>query len=280
LFIYKITNFQKIYIDTGMEKNNNLIGRRVRIIRLEDPYTRLKSGDEGTISYIDDSGSIFVDWDSGSKLALLPDLDEYEFIDSERQSLVEEGIVYKFSQFSRINESVSQDIDYLKEKIIEFSELFLDLESKFTWEMQDDDIVVRVRYTNDQIPLDYYYEWVINVDDTREEGLVRIHRLFSTNLEDVDDEFEEIFFSNIEESAQFIQDELRVYIQQNESVGYSFLLEKNIPLNPSLWASCKSWAKSRYEVWPSAYAVGAAAKRYKERGGRWKKGKKKSRSKK
>jgi len=280
LFIYKITNFQKIYIDTGMEKNNNLIGRRVRIIRLEDPYTRLKSGDEGTISYIDDSGSIFVDWDSGSKLALLPDLDEYEFIDSERQSVVEEGIVYKFSQFWKVNESVSQDIDYLKEKIIEFSELFLDLESKFTWEMQDDDIVVRVRYTNDQIPLDYYYEWVINVDDTREEGLVRIHRLFSTNLEDVDDEFEEIFFSNIEESAQFIQDELRVYIQQNESVGYSFLLEKNIPLNPSLWASCKSWAKSRYEVWPSAYAVGAAAKRYKERGGRWKKGKKKSRSKK
>lgn len=263
-----------------MEKNNNLIGKRVRIIRLEDPYTRLKSGDEGTISYIDDSGSIFVDWDSGSKLALLPDLDEYEFIDSERQSVVEEGIVYKFSQFWKVNESVSQDIDYLKEKIIEFSELFLDLESKFTWEMQDDDIVVRVRYTNDQIPLDYYYEWVINVDDTREEGLVRIHRLFSTNLEDVDDEFEEIFFSNIEESAQFIQDELRVYIQQNESVGYSFLLEKNIPLNPSLWASCKSWAKSRYEVWPSAYAVGAAAKRYKERGGRWKKGKKKSRSKK
>jgi len=280
LFIYKITNFQKIYIDTGMEKNNNLIGRRVRIIRLEDPYTRLKSGDEGTISYIDDSGSIFVDWDSGSKLALLPDLDEYEFIDSERQSVVEEGIVYKFSQFWKVNESVSQDIDYLKEKIIEFSELFLDLESKFTWEMQDDDIVVRVRYTNDQIPLDYYYEWVINVDDTREEGLVRIHRLFSTNLEDVDDEFEEIFFSNIEEATQFIQDELRVYIQQNESVGYSFLLEKNIPLNPSLWASCKSWAKSRYEVWPSAYAVGAAAKRYKERGGRWKKGKKKSRSKK
>jgi hypothetical protein len=56
-----------------------------------------------------------------------------------------------------------------------------------------------------------------------------------------------------------------------------FILEKNVPLNSSLWSSCKEWAKQRYEVWPSAYAVGAAAKRYKEKGGRWKKGKKKTR---
>jgi hypothetical protein len=279
LFIYKITIFQKIYIPTDMNENSNLIGKRVRIIRLEDPYTKLKSGDEGKISYIDDMGSIFVDWDSGSKLALLPDIDEYEILDTQVQSQIE-GVIYKFSQFYRINEDISQDINYLKEKMIEFSELFSGLESKFDWEMQDDDIVVKVRYTSDELDLDYYYEWVINIDENREEGLVRIHKLFSTNLEDLDDEFEELYFSGIEEAVGFIQDELKLYIQHNESVGYSFLLEKNIPLNPSLWNSCKSWAKSRYEVWPSAYAVGAAAKRYKEKGGRWKKGKKKSRSKK
>jgi len=263
-----------------MKEKDNLIGKRVRIIRLEDPYTKLRSGEEGKISYIDDMGSIFVDWDSGSKLALLPDIDEYEILDNQVQSQIEEGVIYKFSQFYQINEDISQDIDYLKEKMIEFSELFSGLESKFDWEMQDDDIVVKVRYTSDELDLDYYYEWVINIDENREEGLVRIHKLFSTNLEDLDDEFQELYFSGVEEAVGFIQDELKLYIQHNESIGYSFLLEKNIPLNPSLWASCKSWAKSRYEVWPSAYAVGAAAKRYKERGGRWKKGKKKSRSKK
>lgn len=50
---------------------------------------------------------------------------------------------------------------------------------------------------------------------------------------------------------------------------------KNKPTNPSLWSQCKSWAKSKYDVWPSAYAVGAAAKRYKSKGGRWKKKSKK-----
>jgi hypothetical protein len=52
------------------------------------------------------------------------------------------------------------------------------------------------------------------------------------------------------------------------------ILEKNVPNDPSLWSSCKSWAKSKYDVWPSAYACGAAAKRYKKKGGTWRKSKK------
>lgn len=56
---------------------------------------------------------------------------------------------------------------------------------------------------------------------------------------------------------------------------YSLILEKNIPTNPSLWSSCKDWAKSKYDVWPSAYACGAAAKRYKSKGGKWEKKKSK-----
>ena len=34
------------------------------------------------------------------------------------------------------------------------------------------------------------------------------------------------------------------------------------PFN-KLSEACKSWAKSRYDVWPSAYASGAAVKRQK-----------------
>ena len=51
---------------------------------------------------------------------------------------------------------------------------------------------------------------------------------------------------------------------------------KNTPTNPSLWSECKAWAKSKYDVWPSAYACGAAAKRYKSKGGKWKKKKSKT----
>ncbi len=66
------------------------------------------------------------------------------------------------------------------------------------------------------------------------------------------------------EGFEFIFDSYQEYL----------IVEKNIPTNPELWSSCKTWAKSRYDVWPSAYAVGAAAKRYKLKGGKWKKQKK------
>lgn len=47
--------------------------------------------------------------------------------------------------------------------------------------------------------------------------------------------------------------------------------KKNVPTNPALWEQCKAWAKRTFDVYPSAYANGAAAKRYKAKGGSWKK---------
>ena len=49
---------------------------------------------------------------------------------------------------------------------------------------------------------------------------------------------------------------------------------KNKPTNPKLWASSLAWARSKYDVCPSAYCNGAAAKRYKSKGGGWRKTKK------
>ena len=45
----------------------------------------------------------------------------------------------------------------------------------------------------------------------------------------------------------------------------------NVPTNPSLWSKAKAAAKAKYDVYPSAYANGFAAKWYKEKGGSWKK---------
>jgi len=49
------------------------------------------------------------------------------------------------------------------------------------------------------------------------------------------------------------------------------LEEKNVPTNPSLWSKFKSQAKSKFDVYPSAYANGWASKQYKAAGGKWKK---------
>ncbi|MGE5417487.1 MAG: DUF4314 domain-containing protein [Acidobacteriota bacterium] len=56
-------------------------GTRVELVRMEDPYTRLKPGDRGTVTVIDDTGTVFVDWDSGSKLGVVSGEDEIKKID-------------------------------------------------------------------------------------------------------------------------------------------------------------------------------------------------------
>ena len=45
--------------------------------------------------------------------------------------------------------------------------------------------------------------------------------------------------------------------------------EKNKPTNPELWSRAIAQAKSKFDVYPSAYANGWASKWYKERGGGW-----------
>jgi hypothetical protein len=47
-------------------------------------------------------------------------------------------------------------------------------------------------------------------------------------------------------------------------------LEKNCPTDPAKWSASKSAAKSKFDVYPSAYANGWAAKNYKSKGGGWK----------
>lgn len=48
------------------------------------------------------------------------------------------------------------------------------------------------------------------------------------------------------------------------------LNEKNVPTSPEKWAQAKAQAKAKFDVYPSAYANGWAAKKYKAMGGGWK----------
>jgi hypothetical protein len=55
-----------------------------------------------------------------------------------------------------------------------------------------------------------------------------------------------------------------------------YIMEKNVPTNPSLWSKAKAQARAKFDVYPSAYANGWAAKWYKSKGGGWKKSAKES----
>jgi hypothetical protein len=43
-------------------------GTRVALVRMDDPYTKLQPGDQGTVIMVDDIGSVHIQWDNGSTL--------------------------------------------------------------------------------------------------------------------------------------------------------------------------------------------------------------------
>lgn len=56
----------------------------------------------------------------------------------------------------------------------------------------------------------------------------------------------------------------------NEYLEEGYLIEKNKPTSPEKWARAKAAAKSKFAVYPSAYANAWASKKYKAMGGGWK----------
>ena len=52
-------------------KNRYSKGQRVELVNMNDPYTTLKPGDKGYVDFVDDYGTVFVNWDNGSKLGVV-----------------------------------------------------------------------------------------------------------------------------------------------------------------------------------------------------------------
>ena len=46
------------------------IGTRVEVVRMEDEYRKLAQGEKGTVTGVDDIGTIHVNWDCGSCLGI------------------------------------------------------------------------------------------------------------------------------------------------------------------------------------------------------------------
>ena len=62
-------------------------GTRVKLTKdMDDPYCAPKKGDMGTVSSVDDIGTIHVLWDMGSSLGLIPDVDSFEVVKEEGEN--------------------------------------------------------------------------------------------------------------------------------------------------------------------------------------------------
>lgn len=55
-------------------------GTRVELVYMDDPYTKLTPGLKGTVRFIDDMGTIFIDWDNGSGLGVVYGVDSIRII--------------------------------------------------------------------------------------------------------------------------------------------------------------------------------------------------------
>lgn len=58
-------------------------GTRVRLVRMDDPYTRLAPGTAGTVQCVDDTATIHIQWDNGSTLGAVYGEDIIEKIKEE-----------------------------------------------------------------------------------------------------------------------------------------------------------------------------------------------------
>lgn len=60
-------------------KDRYKAGTRIRLIRMDDIQAP-PPGTEGTVTGVDDVGSILMNWDNGSGLNIVPEEDEFEVI--------------------------------------------------------------------------------------------------------------------------------------------------------------------------------------------------------
>lgn len=92
-----------------------------------------------------------------------------------------------------------------------------------------------------------------------------------TYFEDVDN-FEGMNKSDFLESLEtHFEDDICNYYLERCSDNNHLTEGENQPTNPELWSRAKAAAKSKFKVYPSAYANGFAAKWYKSKGGGWRK---------
>ena len=58
----------------------DLTGKRIKCIYMDDPYNPVPSGTLGTIQFVDSIGQIHINWDNGQGLAINPKYDSYEIL--------------------------------------------------------------------------------------------------------------------------------------------------------------------------------------------------------
>ena len=78
---YRKFGFDLSILRAGLRHSRDRMeGTRVRLIAMDDRQAPPK-GTEGNVQFVDDAGTIHVQWDTGSSLGLIPGADEWKVIE-------------------------------------------------------------------------------------------------------------------------------------------------------------------------------------------------------
>lgn len=182
-------------------RETELTGKRVELIRMEDPYTNLKPGDRGTIKGEDDMNHILVSWDNGSSLNLIKDVDEYKIEENFR--------IRKFYEFVNHDSYIDVKLTELEEMVKSFTE---GKDLMYHWENKNDEAVV-ITFQFDGVAVKYDFD----ID----EGIL-------TKTSDEQIEFEEMV-EDSEEGLDIIEKDIQMVFGISERVKAQRYKGKKIP---------------------------------------------------
>lgn len=91
-------------------------GTRVELISMNDPYSKLKPGDQGAVTFVDDTGTVFVDWDCGSGLGVVHGEDHIRIISELTDKVIEQIMaIRKTGETNMFDATRVQSLAYGKE---------------------------------------------------------------------------------------------------------------------------------------------------------------------
>jgi len=66
-------------------------GTRIRLNHMDDPWSPVPEGTEGTVDMVDDIGQLHMKWDNGRTLALVPGEDSFSVIPQKQEMTMQMG---------------------------------------------------------------------------------------------------------------------------------------------------------------------------------------------
>ena len=112
-----MNEFERLRKQAKIYKDRYPPGTRVYLNNMDDPYAPVPADTKGTVDFVDDIGSLFVTWDNGRRLALVPGVDSFRKLTP--KEFEEEQNLSKPDLESRIRSAASRTTDSARPSHIE-----------------------------------------------------------------------------------------------------------------------------------------------------------------